>query len=292
MIKAFFRHNEIFLIMAVIFTIVFVCAGSLFDNRDVENLLGKGIEAEATIVPDSYYSNTTINNVKYYCVGYYFSDENGGIHHGKTTSSYTYYEIMDIIDKEVIVVKYDPKTFESVEAFYNRDLDDSRSVILVVKIIFGIATLLLWIISIRNGVNGILLLKVERDGVEYDAVVTQIHSNVRVNGVNKYKVLYEWTDEYGNYRTGASISKYTFRQACMLEEQKDIKIKALGKRSCIITGPQNVDIKNKESQREKSVIEQRYKDHISNNEVCSYCGHKLGSTDTYCPNCGANVIKK
>ena len=88
---------------------------------------------------------------------------------------------------------------------------------IVLLIIFAIPSVMFFtsladIITNNNIVN---------NGEKTTAVVLDYYSNERINGVDMYRILYEYTDELGNTHQGETTSDYTLNEA---ERLKDVGI--------------------------------------------------------------------
>ena len=107
---------------------------------------------------------------------------------------------------------------------------------------------------------------------------------------------YSWTNERGQTCSGASQSKYYFDQAKALEDIKNIKIRAIGNKSYIVTDPDTAYVNYENStnnyidysyeNQTHNTIEQNNGEVIERQEYCDYCGEKVSSSDSFCPNCG------
>ena len=300
--KVFFKKN-IALLLGLLFIFVTLLFGfvMLKDNINYSNILKNGIETDGYILPESYYSNTIVNNVKYYEIGYYFYDEQSNKHEGTTSATYTYSEILEFSEMETIKIKYDPKTFDSVESSFNLYGTYTKNSIFVLGI-FVFFSVLSFVWGIIIGIKEISLVKVKRDGKEYPALVVAKTSGVVVNGVPQYRIVYTWKDELGNNITSKTRCIYTYYEALALEELGKITIKAIGKRSFVTTIPdvsrfyaegQDTTVSYDEN-REKSVIEKRFEAKMlkGKSSKCEFCGQKVNSTYEYCDNCGARINNK
>lgn len=288
MLKNFIKGNFM-LLFAVFFAIpVIVLVALMFvDKPDYKNILENGIETTGYIIENSATSNTTVNGEPYYSIKYYFKDENFNEHSGKTSESYTYFEVLQMEKRGTILIKYNPENFESIEANYDPSEDVGNNLLWVFLAAFGIADLVMWVVTIKVGKHNLILAKVEREGKEYTANVTGISSNLVVNNVHKYKVHYTWLGDMGETINGSSTSKYYYDEAVALENAKTVTIKAIGKDSVIMTTP-DMCLDNHYN---------NYSDGISNDLAnvkpaelkCDYCGHIITKDDEYCGNCGARV---
>lgn len=288
MLKNFIKGNFM-LIFAVCFAIpvVVLLCFTFADRTDYKSILENGVETTGYIVENSATSSTSINDVSYYSIKYYFKDENLNEHSGKTSESYTYYEVSQMEKKGTILIKYDPRTFDSIEANYDPSKDEGTNILWLFLVIFGIIDIVLWVVVIKVGKHNLILAKVEREGKEYSANVTGITTNLVVNGVHKYKVHYTWIGDSGLTMEGSSTSKYYYDEAAVLERAKSITIKAIGKNSVIMTTP---DMCLNEHYNNYS---DGIADDLTNSKPeelkCDYCGHHITKEDDYCSNCGAKV---
>ena len=287
MIKAIFKYN-FFLIFAIAFAIPVAIISFFFaQNINYAYIAANGIETTGYVIPDSYWSNLSINDVDYYHVEYYFYDDYGITYYGKTSDAYLYYEVLQLEDIGEISIKYDPNTFDSIESTFDLFKDGTTLIFIIFLVAFGIADIIFWVISIKTIKNNIALINVEKSGTEYDAVVTHINTNLTVNGVEKFKVYYTWKNEMGQEFSGSSNSKYVYYQAKNLEDLKNIRIKAIGNKSYILTDPDSIHIDHNNPSQEQ--VEQNIDSVPVRQEYCDYCGEKVSSSDVYCPNCGAKL---
>ena len=294
MFKTFIKGNFL-MIFAIFFAIpVIVLAALTFSNNtDYDYLLENGIEAKGYIIENSAQSTTSVNDVSYYSIGYYFRDENLNEHEGRTSESYTYWEITHMEINGSIYIKYDPETYESIEATYNPSEDVGRNTMWIFFAVFGLVDAIMWVIVIKVGRHNLLLAKVEKEGKEYTANVTGISSNVTINNVPRFKVHYTWIGDSGTTMSGSSTSKYFRGEAEALEMAKTITIKAMGKDSVIMTTP-DMCLHNHYNNIEDGVANdlppQTPPTPQKPQEVkCDYCGHYVSSSEKYCNNCGAQL---
>jgi hypothetical protein len=290
MIRAIFKHNYL-LLFAIAFSIPLIVMGFLLStNLNYASIVANGIETTGYIIPNSYDSNLYVNDVPYYHIGYVFYDEYGVEHYGKTSDAFSYYDVMILEEYGLINIKYNPETFEAVQASYSFFDDGTTVALMMMLAIFGLFDLVFWIISIRTILYNLSLIKVGKSGKEYSAMVTHISTNIRINGVDKYKVYYTWTDDTGRACHGASRSQYGFNQAKKLEDAKKIKIMAMGNKSYIVTNPDTLSINYQNAPIDQ--VEDNYAREtvaVAANEWCDYCGEKISSSDKHCPNCGAKI---
>ncbi len=285
MIRTFFKHNFL-AIFAIFFAIPVIALGALAFGNSVnyKDILNNGIETQAEVLEHTYRSSLEVNGVPYYRIDFEFVDENGHSHIGTTSETFTYYEITQLCERGVITIKYDPKTFDAIEASYNSSEDTGKNTMLIFFFVFGGVDVLLWVAVVKTGINNIKNAKIAKTGKDYTATVTHINSNVTVNHVPKFKVHYTWVGENGVTMSGSSSSIYSRYEAEALERAGNIQIKAEGKRSVIMTTP--------------DMCQHNHYDNISNSEAnvqrqeqlkCDYCGHNISPKDEYCANCGARV---
>lgn len=291
MLKTFIKGNFL-MIFAVAFAIpVLILSIFIFsDNTDYDDLLKNGIETTGYVIENSATTTTTVNDVPYYSIKYYFRDENLNEHEGRTSESYTYWEITQMEKRGTIVIKYDPKTFDSIEANYDPSEDVGRNTLWIFFAIFGLADVIMWVFVVKAGIHNLLLAKVEKEGKEYSATVTGISSSLVVNGVPKYKVSYTWIGDGGVSISGSSTSQYLYGEAAALESAGTITIKAIGKDSVIITTP-DMCLHNHYNNIEDGVANDLPPQTPQKpQEVrCDYCGHYISKNDEYCGHCGAKV---
>lgn len=297
MVKAFLKGNIALLVAIVmLIPVIIVYSTGLNNTKDYEYILEHGIETEGYIIPDSYKHQGVYMNEDYYSISYYFYDEDFNKHVDETASYYSYNEIMELNYRESIKVRYDSETFDSVEAIYKTTGKKFKNSVLIIICILGVVDLIAWIFAIRLGLLGISLLKVEKEGKEYSARVECIAGGLVVNGVPKCKVRYVWDDELGNIKKGWSRYVYTHKEGLALEKQFNIVIKAIGKRSFIVTKPDLSLLDNEPKENlEIPEIAKRYDKYVKKNKVivCEYCGHKQKwSDDNTCKNCGARLKDK
>jgi len=294
----FFKKN-FFIWFAVAFLIPVVIIGVFLFAGPVkhEQLLKTGIETTAYIKPSTYSTNTTVMGEEMYSVGYYFYDEHGDMHDGRTSESYTYSEIRNIIKKDTILIKYDPNTFDSVEAFYNPSHDTEKIILIVFMSLFGLVDLILWGTAIKKGIYNIRSAYAIKNGQTYRAMVTDYRTNMTVNDKRLYKIQYTWKDSNGDIQSTWSPSEYSMDQAIALKEAQTIEIKAIGNKSAIITNPYDVinGMMNKHevgydaSDDNETTGYEVHNDKVGKKSVCNYCGGEVDSKDKFCPTCGARI---
>ena len=285
MVKTFFKNN--FVAIFAIFVAVFAAILSFiaFGNRiDYEYILANGIETQAEVLENTYYSSLEVNGVSYYTIDFEFIDENGNIHRGTTSETFTYQEIARLCERGIITIKYDPETFDAIEASYDPSQDSGKNVTTALAIAFLVVDAILWVFVVKAGIRNLKEKKIEETGKEYTANVTGIKVGVVVNNVPRYKVMYTWIGENGTTMSGSSKAKYYQREAEALEQAGTIQIKAVGNISVITTSPDmckhdHYGYLTNEDARIKS------KEQLK----CDYCGHNISEKDEYCANCGARV---
>ena len=155
MIKAIFKYN-FFLIFAIAFAIPVAIISFFFaQNINYAYIAANGIKTTGYVIPDSYWSNLSINDVDYYHVEYYFYDEYGITYYGKTSDAYLYYEVLQLEDIGEISIKYDPNTFDSIESTFDLFKDGTTFIFIIFLVAFGIADIIFWVISIKTIKNNI-----------------------------------------------------------------------------------------------------------------------------------------
>ncbi len=284
MFKVLFRHNMFFVFAAFFAIPVIVLIFALSGYSSFDNVVANGIRVRAEVIENSASSSTTINGVAYYDIAFEFKDENGETHRGRTSDAYTYSEILDLEEAGYLYIKYDPETFEAVQADYNPYSDSTKIMLLVFLAVFGIADMVFWIIVVKRILKNVRLDKVEKSGKEYTAQVTGYSSNTTVNGVAKYKVFYSWVGDEGEEKYGVTDSEYNYDVAAAYHRNKYITIKAIGLDSIIVSKPDmctdyHYDNLNEKLENHKAVSPEK--------EYCNYCGHEVKPNDEYCTNCGA-----
>lgn len=285
MIKTFFKHNfvTIFAVFVAFFAIALSYAA--FGNRvDYEHILANGIETEAEVLENTSRSTLVVNDVEYYMVDFEFVDENGHSHIGTTSETFTYFEMAKLCERGVITIKYDPRTFEAIEASYDPSADNGKNVISILAWVFCGIDAVLWFFVIKTGIKNIRDKKLAENGREYTAKVSYIKSTLTVNNVPKYKVFYTWVGENGGTMSGSSSSIYNRDEAEALERAGAIQIKAEGKHSVIITTPDMCQHNHFDNVSDEEANQQRIEQ-----LKCDYCGHNITKEDEYCGNCGAQV---
>ena len=156
MVKTFFKNN--FATIFAIFIAVFAAAFSFwaFANRvDYKDILENGIETQAEVLKNTYYSSLEVNGVAYYTIDFEFVDENGHSHIGTTSETFTYYEISQLCERGVITIKYDPETFDAIEASYDPSQDSGKNIATTFAVIFCVVDALLWFFVIKTGIRNL-----------------------------------------------------------------------------------------------------------------------------------------
>ena len=110
-------------------------------------------------------------------------------HQGKTSSSFTYSQIMAINQQGTILIKYDPNTFDSVESSYQINKIETIIfyVLLFVDVAFIIANIVTFLITKNKE-------KIAISGKEYTAEFVAYKSNLSVNNLKLYNIVYTWVD--------------------------------------------------------------------------------------------------
>ena len=220
-----------FFLLPVIFLTV-----EMVQLYNYNGILKRGIEVEAEVVPNSMSSSTSSNGESFYSVAFTFVDEEGIEHRGRTSESYTYEFANLLEDGGTILIKYDPKTFDAVESNYDSSMDKGGQIVKILFFAFFAVDFVLWAVAITLTVKKVKRYRIAMTGTKYSAEVISIDSNVRVNGVDKYKITFTWTSENGEF-TDTTPSNYTFHQAYALQLQKHIEIRAVGNKGVIMTQP-------------------------------------------------------
>lgn len=265
--------------------------GSFTSHFKYQGILANGVSTEATIIVGSYSSNVEVNDVDYYSIEFEFSDEDGQKHRGRTSPAFTYYEIKQLESAGTIIIKYDPNTFEAIEATYSLSAGGNSGTIIIFSI-FTVIDLILWGVTIAMIVKEIKKKKIAKDGHEYTAAFVSCAVGVTVNGVPHYYISYSWTDHNGNFREGKSGSDYTYREAKAFEMSQNFQIKATGDDSVIITSPaqlmHNISQTNPDFQTNWSQQLANHSQPSTPKKVqCRYCDCVYDSSLDRCPNCGA-----
>lgn len=285
MIKVFFKYNFISIFAIFIAFFAVILSFIAFGNRvNYKNILANGIETQAEVLEHTYRSTLEVNGEHYYRIDFEFVDENGYSHIGTTSETFSYYEISQLCERGVITIKYDPESFDAIEASYDPSEDLGKNTTTILALFFLGVDAILWLFVIKTGIRNIKEKKLAETGREYSAKVSYIHTNVTVNGVPKYKVNYTWVGEKGTTRSGSSRSTYLRHEAEALEHAGTIQIKAEGKHSVIVTTPDMCQHTHYDNLTDEEADQQRQEQ-----LKCDYCGHNISSSDEYCSNCGARV---
>lgn len=274
-------RKSILWILFLIFALVF-CIPSAFGLRGlfkhIENtkIVSNGVETEAIIIKNSANSNVTINHKKYYSIEYYFYDREGNKHFDKTSISFTSEEINKLESDGFITIKYNNKTFESIEASYSFSLSNGLDVILF--FIFGAIGLVFCIILAIIIIKRMKDKNVYSNGAEILATFVNSNSNLKINDKPMFYISYCWYSATGEYKEGKSKSVYTEREAKLFEEAKKFKIKAMGDMSVILSTPEQLKAQLYPNQHRIKDFEQE----------CRYCGSTYNKELNKCPKCGAS----
>lgn len=217
-----------FLIFAIIPSIIF--GVNLSDDLENKNIAKYGVECEAEVY--NGYSNLTVNGVDYYYLVFKFFDENGEERHGRTTTKYTESEARRIYQNKKLEIKYDPVTFKSVEA----DFVTSNVNIVMFGVFSGIAGLMFVLILVTI-VKGAKLNKIKKSGTPAIGQFIEAKTNVSVNGVPRYKIIYSYTNDKGEVKQAKTDSIYYFYQTEYFRELKNFNIRYSGNKSVIVDKP-------------------------------------------------------
>lgn len=266
----------LFLLFAVIFGLpcLFLIRWPIqhFKNKEI---LENGIKTEAAIIKDTAKTNMGINSVPYYSIEYYFFDTNGKKHFGETSASFTNDEINELERDGFITIKYDKKTYRSIEASYSFQL--SNGLELIFLIVFSSVDLVFWIILIVVMINAIKNKMVIKNGLEFTATLISFNSNTTINDHPIYYIKYYWNNASGERIEGKSKSVYTAREVILFEQAKQFKIKAIGDRSVVVTMPAELKAELYPNQPKLQDFEFE----------CRYCGTSYNKSLKRCPKCGA-----
>lgn len=266
----FFRHN-FFMVFGIMLSIIAILVVSpFFGGKDETkiNIVKNGIEVEAEITS---YDAFIIVDKEFYQIYYKFLDENGHSHSGISTE-YMYLDIKEYLDSNTIPIKYDPRTYESVEAFYGA-IDLTFVINLISSIVCWGATAVLLFFGIKKGMNNFKEEEVLAKGYDYTARVQNMLFKHEVMGVHYYKLKYTWTGENGVEYIGFDNVAYPPDEIEVLKKNMTVPIKALGKHS-FVRG--SIDLKTVK----------KYKKEIK----CKFCGeHFFG---VKCPKCGSFIDNK
>ena len=265
----------------LIFAVAFLLPPVLFIPEIIEHtnnlkLSKSGVEAVATIIPNSQTSNLTINGVPYYKIEYTFINSNGEELLGKTSQNYTYYQILNMTTKKTILIKYDPETNKSIEKNYHLIDNTSVKFNILFVLFFGIADLVFWIFIILSIIKLLNAKRVEKNGQEYTATFLTYKPGITINHVPHYKFTYSWQDDNGITHHAKSLNSYTYNELKAFESAGQFQIKAIGNTSTIISDLSTLMLNH---------VNQEKLDN-STTITCSYCGAKYEKNNLRCPSCG------
>lgn len=145
------KIQGMYLCFAILFTIIsFIFIFRIIKNQKYSNLLINGIQVEAEIIPGSQQSTTTIDDIPYFSMKFSYTDKNNITREGTTSESYTYEETLYLEEVKYILIKYDPKTFETVESSHE-GLKESFNIVAILEISFlAIIPCIVWFFTIKN----------------------------------------------------------------------------------------------------------------------------------------------
>ena len=236
------RKNRLwlfFLMFAVVFAIPSVALGFVVAD-DVNNrfLAKNGVVTEATVIKGSYKSNTTINGVPYYTIKYSFYDEEWKLHYGTTSQSFTIGKIYLLEEDGTIEIRYDEKTFESIEAGYRFGTIEISMIGMMIA--FACVDLVMWSVMTGLLVKEIKQHKAYKLGVDYKATFVGYSSGMRVNKIPVYCIVYSWVDDNGETKEGKTGNVYSYEEAEIFRKAKTFYIKAKGNLSIITSKPEEL----------------------------------------------------
>lgn len=266
----FFRHNfafafAIILMLIAILPTIFV---STRQKHDKDYLLENGIEVVAEITSYDSYINSGMEFIR---IHYTYLDEEGNSHKG-TATDYMYLDVKKYLDENKIPIKYDPETFQSIEAFY-AEIDLSLIVFWIMTIGLWSATILLYIFGIKKGCRNFKENEVFEKGSEYMAkVISMVHCG-DFGDTQRYKLKYTWVDENEVEYIGYDTVTYPTEEGETLEKNRTVPIKAMGKYGFVRLG---LNLKS---------VKPYKKEH-----KCRYCSTKFNGEQ--CPTCGSFVEHK
>ena len=279
-----FIMNFMFILLGVILlgAALFLVPNNFSKYQEIAE---NGITAEAKIVSNS--SDVAVNDVRYYYIRFVFEDKQGNTHEGRTSTRYTYYEVKRLSENKTIVIKYDPATYESIEANYSKSEDKKSDGLVIMKIIFIVVSLGLIGSAVASAYNAFMKNKIDKYGVEVNAQVLDMIGGTKVNGVEKFSIKYSWSDpNTGEFIEKKTTHKFTKKEAQALIDANTIRIKVLNKKSYILTNVTELVLGNNSSMG-SSISDKIYK-----NKNCQYCGGVIEDEDaSYCPLCGARISK-
>ena len=292
MFKVFLKNTFALFFAIIGLVVIFLIMGPILDTKKYDEIVANGIETTAEVV-DVNSSTITYLDVKYYSVKYVFKDGSGVKHDGDSTHTFTYSDLLLLELDNTILIKYDPETFESIEADYSSKNNPSLIGSTIALVLVGITDLVLWVVAIRIIANAFIKIWVLKNGEETTAEVVNIHSNVRVSNRHLYYIKYKWTDSLGNVRISKTGADYSEEIARELLSRQNIIIKAKGKHSAIV-----VDREIKESAKNITtpyMAQHSFEENIFINKTseeirrCNHCNQVVERKSNFCPNCGAEM---
>lgn len=246
------------------------------------NLLKDGVVTDAYIIEGSEKYQGGALDQEYYSIKYFFYDENGVKHFGETTNTYILEDIIKMTDNESLKIKFDPNTFESIESSYKYTIDTLKLTACIVLSVFDV---ILWVIILYDFCLYKVHNKININGKEYTAEVLEMFSNLKVNGIDKYKIRLMWQDVKGKTIVSNTNSIYLYNEALEITTARYVKIKAIGKYAIITSYSKDLQSLNDKMNLSNNT-------NLTETDVrCVYCGYKYNSADKVCPNCGANSIE-
>jgi len=294
------RRNIYFLLL-IVATIASIVLGINYSNHlQKMDIINNGIETMAYV--EDGYSNTRINGVYYYYLNYIFTDENGVEHYGRTSAKYREAEANYYVNEvEYIKIKYNSK-FESIEADYN----GGKGVTIAFFIVIGVDALLVALIVVSS-IKAQKLRKIGKIGTLTTATLVDARTNLSVNGVPKYFMIYNYKDENGNLKTGKTGSSYYYNEIAYFRAKQifDIRYqgdksvvvekaysKELGRPSLNIDEEFNFDDHNDlpSTREQEGHIEIDIRNDIGGLDEYEQIGHaRLEEKETLCEHCAANI---
>lgn len=267
--------NKIFLIIGLAFFVIpfiiwCICLGSFIKNV---NIAKYGTETTATVV--SYSSNVEVNGQKIYKVEYEFEDTNGVKHTGCSSARYTYSTARSM---ETLKIKYN-KNFESIEA----DFKYTYQVELWFLPIFFVIGASFLVAFIAEIIYKKQMKRVLQFGTETEGRFVETYSNITVNNIKMYKIVYEYNDEYDDVVTRKTKSDYTYEQAMFYQSLGKFKIKYLKGKSAIVES-YSAKFANELKNRQSVPLNLRKKQ-------CLYCDSVVDYNENKCSNCGSKKFK-
>lgn len=279
------NFNKVLIPVLMIFAICF--AVPLFFFVDYiqthitnQNIVKHGTECVAT--PLDYYSNITVNNTPYYSISFEF-EVDGKTYEGQTSARYKKNEVNRIFNNNEIIIKYDTKTFNSIEANYT--LTTGNTTPIIIFSVFAFVDLIFWVavvVLIAKAITNLITLK---SGKQIQVNFGSIEPGVTINGVDMYKISYFWTDENGNHHEDTSEADYTLKQAQAFEHAKTFKVKKWKNTTQIITNPYEIAA--------ELILDETQTENSNDNTIfCPYCNNLILKTETRCSSCGAPIQNK